>query len=338
MTEDVPDWGSVTETAADPVGLPGNPGFLSPLVPAFAVRDPRGRPVVETPLSPRAQTLYLARLVASAGVLVAPVAGAALTLLAGHLLGSGALPDGRPAPWWLVLALAVVALVPGTLLIGVHTVALAATGSSRVGSRLTAATALLAVALGAGTVVALDRAGVEHPLARGLEPLPLAALALTTVLALAGGGAAVAATLAARREARTVQDRLRALRRDGMRTEGRLESVRYHGRWTDDGRPRLDATVTFGTPGAERRVDLLLVAPADRVPLPGAPVVVVHDPADEPTGYGSAPGPRGPGPAARGGTSRGRWLDDVVLVELDQSRPVAYDPDVAAYARAGAED
>ncbi|TWG85089.1 hypothetical protein L603_000200000980 [Cellulosimicrobium cellulans J34] len=299
MTEDVPDWGSVTEPAADPVGLPGNPGFLSPLVPAFAVRDPRGRPVVETPLSPRAQTLYLARLVASAGVLVAPVAGAALTLLAGHLLGSGALPDGRPAPWWLVLALAVVALVPGTLLIGVHTVALAATGSSRVGSRLTAATALLAVALGAGTVVALDRAGVEH---------------------------------------HAVQDRLRALRRDGMRTEGRLESVRYHGRWTDDGRPRLDATVTYGTPGAERRVDLLLVAPADRVPLPGAPVVVVHDPADEPTGHGTAPGPGGPGPAAPGGTSRGRWLDDVVLVELDQSRPVAYDPDVAAYARAGAED
>src|SRR5690606_28863684 len=148
----------------------------------------------------------------------------------------------------------------------------------------------------------------------------------------------VAATLAARREARAVQDRLRALRRDGMRTEGRLESVRYHGRWTDDGRPRLDASVAYVTPGTERRADLLLVAPAPHLPLPGPPVLVVRDPPAEPTGCGAAPGPRGPGPAARGGTSRGRWLDDVVLVELDQSRPVAYDPDVAAYARAGAED
>ena len=40
---DVPDWGSAAEPATDATGLPGNPGFLSPGVPAFAVRDRRGR-------------------------------------------------------------------------------------------------------------------------------------------------------------------------------------------------------------------------------------------------------------------------------------------------------
>ncbi|MCO7275112.1 hypothetical protein [Cellulosimicrobium cellulans] len=325
---DAPSWGSASEPAAGLTGLPGNPGFLSPGIPAFAVRDRRGRAVVETPLSPRAQSRYLTWLVLGSGALVAVVAGAALTLLAGRLLGAGALPGGRPAPWWLVVALAVVALPACVLLLGVHTVALGASGSARVASRLTWATALLGVALGVGTVVGLDLADVAHPLARDLEFEPLLALACVAVGALAWGVVAVLATAAAQLEARAVQERLRALRRDGVRTPGSLVDRRYLGSWTDDGRPRFDATVAYGPPGAERSVEVLLVAPPDRVPLPGAPVVVVHDVQDEPDAADlPAPGRGGSGGAP------GRWLDALVLVELDQSRTVSYDPDVGAFAR-----
>lgn len=324
---DAPGWGSASEPAAGLTGLPGNPGFLSPGVPAFAVRDRRGRAVVETPLSPRAQTRYLARLVLGSGVLVAVLAGTTLTLLAGHLLGPGALPGGRPAPWWLVAALAVVALPACVLLLGVHTVSHGASGSARVASRLTWATALLALALGTGTVVGLDLAGVAHPLARDLELEPLLALAGVAVGALACGVVAVLATAEAQLEARAVQERLRALRRDGVRTPGTLVDRRYQGAWTDDGRPRFDASVTYGPPGAERQVEVLLVAPQDRVPLPGAPVVVVHEVRDD---ADAAP----PGPSTRGRErDPNRWILDLVLVELDQSRPVAYDPDAAAFAR-----
>ncbi|MFD4990450.1 hypothetical protein ACFWH7_07575 [Cellulosimicrobium cellulans] len=326
---DVPDWGSAAEPATDATGLPGNPGFLSPGVPAFAVRDRRGRAVVETPLSPRAQTRYLVRLVLGSGALVAVVVGPALTLLAGHLLGPGALPGGRPAPWWLVLALAVVALPACVLLLGVHTVALGASGSARVASRLTWATVLLAVALGVGAVVGLDLAGVAHPLARDLELEPLLALACVAVGALAWGVVAVLSTAEAQLEARAVQERLRALRRDGVRTPGSLLDRRYQGSWTDDGRPRFDATVTYGPPGAERSVEVLLVAPQDRVPLPGAPVVVVHEVRDDADAAAPGPSPRGRG----GRRDQTRWMLDLVLVELDQSRPVAYDPDAAAFAK-----
>ncbi|MBN0042137.1 hypothetical protein JN535_18420 [Cellulosimicrobium cellulans] len=326
---DVPDWGSATGPAAEPTGLPGNPGFLSPGVPALAVRDRHGRAVVETPLSPRAQTRYLARLVLGSGALVAVVAGTTLTLLAGHLLGPGALPGGRTAPWWLVVALVAVALPACVLLLGVHTVALGASGSARVASRLTWATALLAVALGVGTVVGLDLADVAHPLARDLELEPLLALACVSVGALAWGVVAVLSTTEAQIEARAVQERLRVLRRDGVRTPGSLVDRRYQGSWTDDGRPRFDATVTYGPPGAERSVEVLLVAPQDRVPLPGAPVVVVHEVRDDADVAAPGPAPRGRG----GRRDPNRWILDLVLVELDQSRPVHYDPDVAAFAK-----
>lgn len=326
---DAPSWGSASERATEPTGLPGNPGFLSPGVPAFAVRDRHGRAVVETPLSPPAQTRYLVGLVLGSGALVALVTGVALTLLAGHLLGSGALPGGRPAPGWLVVALAVVALPACVLLLGVHAVSLGASGSARVASRLTWATVLLALALGTGTVVGLDLAGVAHPLAQDLEPRPLVALVGVTVGTLGGGAVAVLSTAAARLEARALQDRLRALRRDGVRSPGSLVARRYLGSWTDDGRPRFDATVTYGPPGAERCVELLLVTPQDRVPLPGAPVVVVHEVRDEAGAAPPGPPPRG----RQGPPDPDRWLDDLVIVELDQSRTVTYDPDVAAYAK-----
>ena len=326
---DAPGWGSASEPTAGLTGLPGNPGFLSPGVPAFAVRDRRGRAVVETPLSPRAQTRYLTRLVLGSGVLVAVVGGVALALLAGHLLGPGALPGGRPAPWWLVVALAVVALPACVLLLGVHTVSHGASGSVRVASRLTWATVLLALALGTGAVVGLDLAGVAHPLARDLELEPLLALAGVAVGALAWGVVAVLATAEAQLEARAVQERLRALRRDGVRALGSLVDRRYQGAWTDDGRPRFDATVAYGPPGAERSVEVLLVAPQDRVPLPGAPVVVVHDVRDAADAADAVARSRRHGRRPR----LDRWLDDLVLVELDQSRPVAYDPDAAAFAK-----
>jgi len=324
-TEDVPDWGSAAPPARELTGLPGNPGFLHPHVPAFAVRDRRGRPVVETPLTPRPAARHRAALVVTSGLLTAAVTGVALTLLAGHLLGDGALPGGRPAPWWLVAVTAALGLVACFLLLGAHTVTLGLTGSAAVASAVTWSTLLLGVAAGTGAVVALDLAGASHPLVHALEPAPRGALAVVTALGVAGAAAVVVAGLVARRAAHAVQERLRALRRDGVRSPGRLEAVTYRGAWSDDGRPRLDVIVAYGTPGAERRVPLLLVTPQHRVPLVGAPVVVTHeqDPARAEGADGTAPGAAADAPEP-----------DLVLVELDQSRPVDYDPDVAAYARA----
>ena len=321
--EDVPDWGSSAEPEHEPTGLPGNPGFLNPTVPAFAMRDDRGRALVEVPLTPRPAARYRGRLVVVAGTLSAVVAGAVLTLLAGHLLGPGALPGGRSAPAWLVVALVVVALAAAFFLVGVHTVTLSLTGSVRTASALTWTTVLLAVAAGTGAVVVLDVAGVHHPLARGLDPLVAFTLVSVATATLVAGLASVVATVRAARAARSLQDRMRALRRDGVRSPGTLVEARFLGTWSDDGRPQLDATVTYGSPGAERRVALLLVAPQDRVPLVGASVVVLHEPHDDTEPYGTAPAP----------DADPRDPAGIVLVELDQARPVRFDPDVAAYAK-----
>lgn len=321
-TDDAPDWGSAAEPGAEPVGLPGNPGFLNPRVPAFAMRDRRGHAVVEMPLTPGPAARQRALFVVVAGTLTALVAGIAPTLVAGRLLGSGALPDGRSAPAWLIVALVVVGLLAGFFLLGVHQLCLGLTGSVRTSSALTWSTVLLGVAAGLGLVLLLDGLGATLPLVHGLETPPRLALVVVAVAAAGWGVVAVLSTVLASLQARALQERLRALRREGTRSPGTLEAVTYRSTWSDDGRPQLDAVVAFGLPGAERRVPLLLVTPLDRVPLVGSPVVVVHTPRDA-----------GSPPATRPEDVGDLDPDDLVLVEIDQSRPVAYDTDLAAYAR-----
>ena len=58
-------------------------------------------------------------------------------------------------------------------------------------------------------------------------------------------------------------------------------------------------------------------------PLVGASVVVLHEPHDDTEPYGTAPAP----------DADPRDPAGIVLVELDQARPVRFDPDVAAYAK-----
>ncbi|WP_116950458.1 hypothetical protein [Jiangella endophytica] len=171
------------------------------------------------------------------------------------------------------------------------------TGRPSVGTRMMLGIGLLG--FGATLTAPLGYAWSDH----GSNLPVLIAAAIPGSVALAGViliGRAIVLTRGALRR----QERMRELRARGRRVDGVLESVRFLKTWAGGAQPEFEVVTGYA---GERRVTARLVTEPERVPLPGARLWVHTDPV--------APD------------------DTDVLVELDATVPVEFDPRVEEYRR-----
>lgn len=123
-------------------------------------------------------------------------------------------------------------------------------------------------------------------------------LAVLSVACSAGATVSALAAWRGIRHTRRRRDRLAALRRHGVRSQGELRNVTFLKRWTADD-PQFTVTVAFDAPAGRRVVTANMVAHHNRVPLAGSRVVVFSPPHDT----------------------------DDVLIELDPANPPKFDRD-----------
>ncbi|MGV9797166.1 hypothetical protein ACWDTP_03795 [Mycobacterium sp. NPDC003449] len=199
------------------------------------------------------------------------------------------------ASMWQGLAVLLFLFLPGILTGITAEEARDAFGQRATGNRVATASALAGVAVGLLAGALWIGGGVG-----GL-------IALASVACSAGAAVATIAAWRGIGYTRERRRRLIALRAHGTRAPGVLREVTFLEKWTSDD-PRFTVVVEFDSGSGRRRLEANMTTTSTRVPRPGTAVVVFSPP-----------------DAAANDTD--------VHIELDETKPVRFDPHRARYAK-----